>query len=176
MSFFCENTLNRTKLYGRIKMENQHLERLVVNITELQSRPPILIQQLLDVWETSVKATHLFLSDQEIQNIKHDVPQALNSVANLIIAEDEIGRPIAFMGIEDQTLEMLFIAPEERGKGVGKCLMQYGIEHYKIQKLTVNEQNPQAKGFYEHIGFKACKRSECDEQGRPYPLIYMCRL
>ena len=96
-------------------MKNQHLEGLVVNITEIQSRPPVLIQQLLDVWERSVKATHLFLSDQEIQNIKPDVPQALSSVANLIIAENETGRPVAFMGIEDQTLEMLFIAPEERG-------------------------------------------------------------
>ena len=176
MSPFCENALNRTELYGRIRMKNQHLEGLVVNITEIQSRPPVLIQQLLDVWERSVKATHLFLSDQEIQNIKPDVPQALSSVANLIIAENETGCPVAFMGIEDQTLEMLFIAPEERGKGVGKCLMLYGIEHYKIQKLAVNEQNPEAKGFYEHMGFKARKQSECDEQGRPYPLIYMSRL
>ena len=39
--------------------------------------------------------------------------------------------------------------------------------------LAVNEQNPQAKGFYEHIGFQVWKRTDCDEQGKPYPLIYM---
>lgn len=136
----------------------------------------MLVQQLLDVWEKSVKATHLFLSDQEIQSIKYNVLQALNDIANLIIAENENGCPIAFMGIENRTLEMLFVTPEERGKGFGKRFIQYGIEHYKIQKLAVNEQNPQAKEFYEHMGFKACKRTEYDEQGRPYPLIYMSRL
>lgn len=144
-----------------------------MRIIEIQNRTSILVQQLLDVWEKSVKATHLFLSDREIQNIKYDVLQAFNDIANLIIAENENGRPIAFMGIEDRTLEMLFIAPEERGKGFGKRFIKYGIEHYKIQKLAVNEQNPQAKGFYEHMGFKAYKRTEYDEQGRPYPLIYM---
>lgn len=43
------------------------------------------------------------------------------------------------------------------------------------QKVTVNEQNPQAVGFYEHLGFQTYKRTECDEEGNPYPLIYMKR-
>ena len=146
-----------------------------MKIIELQDRPPILVQQLLGIWEKSVKATHLFLSDWEIQRIQHDVPQALTAVAHLIMAETEDGLPIAFMGIEGDTLEMLFLTPEEMGKGIGKCLMQYGIEHYKIQELTVNEQNPQAKGFYEHIGFQAYKRSEYDQQVLPYPLVFMRR-
>ena len=38
---------------------------------------------------------------------------------------------------------------------------------------AVNEQNPLAKGFYEYMGFKVYKRTECDEQGNPYPLLYM---
>lgn len=37
----------------------------------------------------------------------------------MLIAEDETGRPAAFMGVEKGSLEMLFIAPEERGKGLG---------------------------------------------------------
>lgn len=77
------------------------------------------------------------------------------------------------MGIEGQRLEMLFVLSEERGKGVGKKLIQYGIEKYSINELTVNEQNPLAKGFYEHMGFHVYKRTEHDEQGNPYPLLYM---
>ena len=61
----------------------------------------------------------------------------------------------------------------ERGKGVGKQLLQYGIENYGIQELTVNEQNPQAVGFYRHMGFKTYKRTDYDEEGNPYPLLYM---
>lgn len=87
------------------------------------------------------------------------------------MAENEDGRPVAFMGIEGDTLEMLFITPEEMGKGLGKCLMQYGIEHYKIQELTVNEQNPQAKCFW----LPSLQKSGYDQQGRPYPLVSMRR-
>ena len=68
---------------------------------------------------------------------------------------------------------MLFLSPEVRGKGLGKQQLQYGIETYNIQELTVNEQNPQAVGFYEHMGFQTYKRTEYDEEGNPYPLLYM---
>ena len=146
-----------------------------MRITEVKDRTPELINCLLEVWENSVRATHLFLSDSEIRNIKEYVPQALREVAHLLIAEDEAVRPVAFMGVEKGSLEMLFIAPEERGKGLGKNLIRYGIENYGVERLTVNEQNPQARGFYEHMGFRVYKRSELDEQGNPYPILYMRR-
>ena len=101
------------------------------------------------------------------------MPEALNEVAHLLIANDEEGHAAAFMGIENETLEMLFIAPEHRGKGLGKELLSLGIEKYGVKQLTVNEQNPQAIGFYEHLGFKVYKRKDNDEQGNPYPLLYM---
>ena len=144
-----------------------------MRITEVKDRTPELINCLLEVWENSVRATHLFLSDSEIRNIKEYVPQALREVAHLLIAEDEAGRPVAFMGVEKGSLEMLFIALEERGKGLGKNLIRYGIENYGVERLTVNEQNPQARGFYEHMGFRVYKRTDFDEQGNPYPLLYM---
>lgn len=147
-----------------------------MKIIELKERPPELLRQLLEIWESSVRATHLFLSDGEIENIKQYVPQALKSVPNLIIAENQNGRPIGFMGIAEQKLEMLFIADSERGKGAGKRLLQYGIDNYSVNELAVNEQNPLAKGFYEHMGFKVSKRTDIDEQGAPYPLLYMKRV
>lgn len=107
-----------------------------MKIIEVEDRNPVLVEQLLNVWESSVKATHLFLSDDEI---------------------------------------MLFISNESRGQGIGKQLLQYGIENYSINELAVNEQNPLARGFYEHMGFEAYKRTELDEQGNPYPLLYMKR-
>ena len=142
-------------------------------ILEVEERNSDLISKLIAVWEASVRATHLFLSDSEILSIKEYVPQALKSVDKLIIAENDEGKPIAFMGIENKTLEMLFITPSERGHGLGKLLLQYGISNYKVNRLTVNGQNPQAKGFYEHMGFHVYKRTDYDEQGNPYPLLYM---
>lgn len=146
-----------------------------MKITEIKNRNTVLIEQLLEVWESSVRATHLFLSNDEINNIKEFVPQALNGVPILIIAKNENEKPIGFIGIADKMLEMLFISNESRGIGVGKQLLQYGIEKYSISEVAVNEQNPLAKGFYEHMGFKTYKRTELDEQGNPYPLLYMKR-
>ncbi len=144
-----------------------------MKIYEVSVRTYPLIQNLLMVWERSVRATHLFLSDTEIRKIKEYVPQALNGVANLIVAENEKNEQAAFMGIEANRLEMLFISPEERGKGLGKQLLAYGIRRYGVHEVTVNEQNPQAVGFYEHLNFKVYKRTDYDEEGNPYPLLYM---
>lgn len=144
-----------------------------MKIYEVQERSPQLSAALLKIWEASVRATHLFLSDAEINQIKEYVPQAINQVGHLIIAENDSNTTIAFMGIENSRLEMLFLSPKERGKGIGKQLIQYGIKNYGIQEVTVNEQNPQAVGFYKHLGFETYKRTDCDEEGNPYPLLYM---
>lgn len=146
-----------------------------MRIIEATDRNPLLIERLLDVWKSSVKATHLFLSEDEIENIKKYVPQALKEIPHLLIVENENQIPVGFMGIAEQHLEMLFISREERGKGFGKELLKYGIEKYAVNDLAVNEQNPLAKGFYEHMGFEVYKRTELDEQGNPYPLLYMKR-
>ena len=138
-----------------------------------EERSKNLIKKLLNVWEDSVKATHHFLSDEEIEKIKEYVPQALSSISHLIIETDENENPIAFMGIDGNKLEMLFIKNSQRGKGLGKQLLNYGIKKYNVNELAVNEQNPDAKGFYEHMGFKVYKRNELDDQRNPYPILYM---
>lgn len=61
---------------------------------EPQDRTPLL-PALLTLWEASVRATHLFLSDTEILHIKEYVPQALLGVAHLIVAETDDGTPNA---------------------------------------------------------------------------------
>lgn len=144
-----------------------------MKIIEVKDRNATLIEQLLAVWEKSVTATHLFLSKNEVENIKKYVPQALKEIPHLIVLENENQIPAGFMGIAEQHLEMLFISPEEIGKGLGKEMLKYGIEKYSINDVAVNEQNRPAKGFYEHMGFEIYKRTECDEQGNPYPLLYM---
>ena len=145
-----------------------------MQIIDVQERTPELMERLLAVWESSVRATHSFLTESEILRIRNYVPQALNGVAHLVIAEQN-GCPAAFMGVEDGRLEMLFATAEHRGKGYGKALLRYGMERYGVKSLTVNEQNPQAVGFYVHMGFRTVRRSETDEQGGPYPILYMER-
>ena len=146
-----------------------------MKIVEVNERTDELVEELLVVWESAVRATHHFLSEEEIQKIREYVPEALRGIPHLVIAEKEDGIPVAFMGIADGMLEMLFIHNAERGKGLGRKLLTYGIENYGVTQLSVNEQNPSAKGFYEYMGFTVFKRTELDEQGNPYPILYMKR-
>lgn len=83
-----------------------------VKIYEVREGTPQLTEELFKIWEASVRATHLFLSDAEIAGIAEYVPTALKGVAHLVIAENTSGKPAAFMGIEEGRLEMLFITPE----------------------------------------------------------------
>ena len=138
----------------------------------VSDRTPELVEWLVDVWERSVRATHTFLSEAEIAEIKPFVPQAIADVETLVVAEGN-GGPVGFMGVQGGRLEMLFLDPATRGNGLGRRILEHGVEQLGVTELTVNEQNPQAVGFYEHLGFKTYRRTELDEEGRPYPLHNM---
>lgn len=128
-----------------------------MRIYEITNRTPECLAELLAVWERSVRATHTFLSESEILRIRGYVPQALAAVPQLaVLAED--GRLLGFLGA-----------------GEGRALLTYGLEHYAIREVTVNEQNPAALGFYRHFGFREYRRTETDEEGGPYPLLYLRR-
>lgn len=144
-----------------------------MKILEVENRNALLLGKLLNIWERSVRATHDFLSEPEIRRIAEYVPAALREAPVLIAAENDKGEPVAFMGIAGNKLEMLFVLPETRGKGVGKRLLLHAVGRRGIREVDVNEQNPQARGFYEHIGFRVYGRSETDDQGNPYPILHM---
>ena len=144
-----------------------------IRLAAVKERTPRLIEALTAVWEHSVRATHHFLSESQILRIRAYVPQAVGGVAQLVAAENQAGEPVGFMGVENGRLEMLFLAPEARGCGLGGRLLRCGIEQYGVREVTVNEQNPQAVDFYAHFGFRTYRRTERDEEGGPYPLLYM---
>ena len=136
------------------------------------SRDDALVDRLVELWEASVRATHDFLSEEDIRGIRTYVPDALRSIADLRIVRDAEGVPVAFMGCDGRRLEMLFVGPACRGAGVGTALVCEAFAA-GVTEVVVNEQNPSARGFYEHVGFAVCGRSERDEQGGPFPILYM---
>jgi putative acetyltransferase len=131
------------------------------------------IEHLTDIWEASVRATHDFLNEGDIQEIKPMVELGLTSIDSLIIAQDETEKPVGFMGVASSKIEMLFIHPDARGKGIGKMLINLAIQELGATYVDVNEQNPQAIGFYEKLGFETFERSPLDDQGRPFPILHM---
>lgn len=115
-----------------------------MNIYELKQRTNIL-SQLLEIWEDSVRATHHFLSDAEVNQIKKYVPQALTGVKHLIVAENEIGIPVAVMGTQDHRLEMLFISSKERGKGTESSYFQKPLDFMNIWDLRHTKEQTMMK-------------------------------
>ena len=144
-----------------------------MKISVIRSRTPQMLGALLCLWESSVRATHRFLSGGEIEKIKAYVPQALQNAEHLAVAESENHVLAAFLGVTGRRIEMLFVAPEKRGQGIGKALIRLAVTSFSANEVTVNEQNAQAVGFYERMGFTTYKRTASDEQGGPYPLLYM---
>ena len=147
-----------------------YLKMTIHRVTETDTA---LITRLTTLWEASVRASHHFLTEEDIYEIKTYVPQVLTSVEHLIVAYDSAMQPTAFLGVDNSRIEMLFVAPESFGQGIGRALISYARDTYQATQVTVNEQNPAAVGFYEHLGFKTVKRTDHDEQGRPFPLLYM---
>ena len=121
-------------------------------LQDTEHRDTALVSALVAVWERSVRATHTFLTDDEINRIKQYVPQAIAEVPELAVmrpdSDSSEQTPLAFMGVADGRLEMLFVDPDHREHGVGKQLLEHGIAHHNVSELTVNEQNPQAIEFY----------------------------
>ena len=130
-------------------------------------------KELLNVWESSVRATHHFLKEEDFNEIKSSLKKEYFPLVELKCIKNDNGEIIAFMGINDDKLEMLFVHDDMRNKGIGKVLLRHAIEQCHISKVDVNEQNEQAVGFYQKHGFRVTKRSELDGQGKPYPILEM---
>lgn len=129
--------------------------------------------EVVTVWEASVRATHHFLSETDIQYFKPLILNTYLDAVQLASIRNSANEIIAFLGVADQNLEMLFVHPDYSGKRIGKTLLRHAINTLNITKVDVNEQNEQAVGFYSHCGFEITGRSELDATGKPYPILHM---
>lgn len=129
--------------------------------------------EVVNIWEASVRATHHFLNEEDIQYFKPLILNTYLDAVELKCVRNEEDKIIGFLGVADQNLEMLFIDPNYRGKQIGKTLLNFSIEKMNVKKVDVNEQNDQAVGFYKKCGFETTSRSELDASGKPYPTLHM---
>ncbi len=139
---------------------------------EIKAYDKVYRQQILELWERSVLATHDFLSPGDFKEIKalvQDLDFGFFDVYCLVEEDTVLG----FIGVAEQKIEMLFLAPEHLGKGLGKRLLGFALDELDAQLVDVNEQNEQALRFYQKAGFEIFDRSEQDEQGKSYPLLRM---
>jgi putative acetyltransferase len=128
---------------------------------------------LIDIWLRAVRATHHFLQASDIDALLPQLRDVYLPAVELWVAVDPDDKPLGFIGLNENHVEMLFIDPDRRGQGIGRALLDFCRNTRDTLSVDVNEQNPQAVGFYRHYGFAQTGRSALDGEGRPFPLLHM---
>lgn len=138
----------------------------------IQSYQPFHREQLLMVWERSVRATHQFLDEDDFEKIKLLV-QGIDFTQLEVFCLMGRTKVYGFLGVAERKLEMLFLDPDLFGNGYGKQMLDFAIYRLRCETVDVNEQNESARRFYEKAGFVVIGRSETDGEGMPYPILNM---
>lgn len=141
---------------------------------KIRASTPADGERVVQIWRAAVDATHDFLSAEDRVAIDTEV-QTFLPQAPLCLAVDDRDRAVGFMRMTGSHIDSLFIDAAHRGTGIGRCLIEHALALHPDRVLTtdVNEQNAQALGFYQRLGFVPTGRSPTDNQGRAYPLIHM---
>ena len=130
---------------------------------------------LFDIWLAAVRATHRFLSDADLTFFARLVREDYLPAQRFLVAVDADDRPVGFMGASGDTIESLFVHPEQHRRGVGRALLADVLASGRPLRVDVNEQNENARRFYDALGFVVERRSPTDGSGRPYPLLHLIR-
>jgi putative acetyltransferase len=131
---------------------------------------------LLLLWERSVRATHDFLTEADIDFFRPLVGQYFESSTDIWVLADMADVPIGFLGLDGNSIAALFMDPAYFGKGGGRRMVSHAQKlRGGVLTVDVNEQNAAARGFYEALGFSVVDRSPLDDNGRPFPILHMRR-
>lgn len=140
---------------------------------EVTKAMPEDLPRIFEVWESSVRATHDFLTEKDIQALIPLVKDGLAQFSPIYCLRDAEGMAFAFLGVEEVKIEMLFVHANRLGLGAGRALTRFAIKELGATLVDVNEQNDMAVGFYEHLGFRRFKRSALDPYGNPFPILHL---
>ncbi len=144
-----------------------------MRIEKIELLTEVLKDELIGVWEKSVRSSHHFLSEENLEYYRPRIRDIYFDTVDLYIIKNP--NVVAFMGLSKDMVEMLFVLPSEKGKGYGSSLLTFAFEKKHIRKIDVNEQNTEAYQFYIKRGFHAIGRNEVDADGKPYPIIHLER-
>jgi putative acetyltransferase len=129
-------------------------------------------EQIIAVWEKSVRATHTFLAHPDRVYYKKIISKMdFNAIQTFCLIDKNT--VLGFIGVAGRKIEMLFLSPDIMKRGYGKMLVQYAVEKLDANRVDVNEQNLNALEFYRKCGFVVYGRTDKDSEGKNYPILKM---
>lgn len=148
------------------------MKRHATKINKLTSLTEPVKEELLEVWEKAVRNSHHFLTEQDLNYYRSRVKNVYLQTVEIHTIKKQ-RRIVAFMGLSDEMVEMLFVLPPKQGNGYGSALLDFALTEKHINKIDVNEQNTEALHFYLHRGYKVKGRDETDADGKTYPILHI---
>ena len=130
-----------------------------------------LKDELIAVWEKSVRSSHHFLVEDDLDYYRSRIRDIYFDAVDVYVIRNP--NVVAFMGLSEDVVEMLFVLPSEKRKGYGSALLNFAFEEKHIHKIDVNEQNTEAYQFYVNRGYHAIARDKVDADGKPYPIVHL---
>jgi ribosomal protein S18 acetylase RimI-like enzyme len=125
--------------------------------------------QIARVWMDSWVSTGLEdASDSLLEKLRARVRMEVEKGWNLYVADDD-GRLAAMlaMHLPDRYLDMLFVAPEYQGCGLGRCLLAFTRQQLPDEIwLRCVRENEKAWRWYEREGFAFEKEQVEPAMGR----------
>lgn len=103
-------------------------------------------EELSEVWEKAVRSSHHFLTEQDLNYYRSRMKNVYLPAVEIYTIKKQ-RRIVAFMGLSDEMVEMLFVLPSEKGNGYGSALLDFALSEKHINKIDVNEQNTDALRF-----------------------------
>ena len=129
-------------------------------------------QQLISLWECAVRATHHFLSEEDISQYRLLIHDYYFDRLKLFCFRKD--KEIAgFIGVSQGDIQLLFVMPGHMGLGIGSALVEFAIKKLGAKTVDVNVQNTTAIGFYKKLGFEPTGISQKDSAGKPFPVMSM---
>lgn len=114
--------------------------------------------------------------DFEILPLERDVKRFQEFMASQKIVYD-CGGIRGYGAVFGNEIRALFVHPQSRGRGIGKCLLEYLIAKAgTYAKLYVAKNNTPAKALYRNFGFAVTREFDTFYNGKPVLANEMIRV
>ena len=130
---------------------------------------------LTEIWRRAARSTHAFMGDDALDDLAPRIRDLLLPSMDVRVAIVE-GQPVGFLGArDDDHVELLYIAPEAQGHGIGPMLLRQLGAGRGPRSVEVYAGNTVGLGFYRSQGFHEVRRDPTDLAGRPFAIVHLER-